>query len=85
MAAVDLVLLLPDRHAVLDRLDDVAAQGDREVAVRARDEHDEGEVADLEVADAVLAMTSPATATEIDSHVAADSGPSRSAPTESVR
>src|SRR5690625_3644457 len=34
---------------------------------------------------AVSAMTSPATAMEIESHVAAENGPSRSAPTESVR
>ena len=34
---------------------------------------------------AVSAITSPASAIEIDSQVAAENGPSRSAPTESVR
>src|SRR5215218_6015472 len=51
--AIDVVFFLPDRHAVFDRVDDVAAGGKRLGAVcRARADPDR-EVADGEIADAV--------------------------------
>ena len=53
--AVGVVLFLPDRHAVLDLVDDVAARGEGLVAVRGTHAHPDGQLADREVADPVHA------------------------------
>src|SRR5690606_20914227 len=54
--AARVVLLLPDRHAVLDLVDHVAARVERRAAVRRADADPDGAVADRERADAVLGM-----------------------------
>src|SRR6185369_8650018 len=53
--AVAVVLFLPDRHALLGLVDDVAARVERGAAVRRRDSDPDRAVADRELADAVLA------------------------------
>ena len=53
--AIDVVLLLPDGHAVFDFIDDVAAGAKRLVAMRGAHADPHGDVADAEVADAMHA------------------------------
>src|SRR3989442_3973832 len=48
------VLLLPDRHDALELVDPGARGGERGIAMRRRGRHDHRDVADREVADAVV-------------------------------
>src|SRR5580692_10697843 len=49
------VLLLPDRHALLDLVDDVAAGEERLVAMRCAHSHPHRQLADGKISDAVQA------------------------------
>ena len=57
--AVDVVLFLPDRDAMLDLVDDVTARGERFRAMRGAHADPDGEFADREIADAVHASRAP--------------------------
>src|ERR1700722_18515141 len=52
---VAVVLLLPDRDAVFDFIDDVAASQKRFLAVARADSHPHGHLAQLQITDAVYA------------------------------
>ena len=56
--AVDVVLLLPDRHAMLHFIDDVAACGKRFCAMSGADADPNGKIADLKRSDAMKARCS---------------------------
>src|SRR5262245_59472072 len=51
--AIEVVLLLPDRHAVLHFIDDVPAGGESFISMRRADAHPYGQLPDLEGSDPV--------------------------------